>query len=93
MTAFTCAKCARRFTPAAEELQAALSASQGQKHAQVICPHCGKGNKVAPERLKQAARFSPSMPAAPAAPAALETPTALETPAEPTESEAQETIP
>ncbi len=57
MTAFTCAKCNRRFTPTTEEMQAALTAAEGQKHAHIQCPHCGKANKVAPERLKQAVRF------------------------------------
>lgn len=52
MTAITCAKCARRFTPTSAVIEAAVAASQGQKHAQIICPHCGKGNKVALERLK-----------------------------------------
>jgi DNA-directed RNA polymerase subunit RPC12/RpoP len=66
MTAFTCAKCSRRFTPTPEEIQTILAASQGQKHAMIACPHCGKGNKVAPERLKQAVRFSPPPPAEPA---------------------------
>ena len=61
MTAFTCAKCSRRFTPTVEEMRAALEASQGQKHAQILCPHCGKANKVAPDRLKQALRFVPDV--------------------------------
>jgi DNA-directed RNA polymerase subunit RPC12/RpoP len=58
MTAITCAKCSRRFTPTSAEIQAMLAASQGQKHALAPCPHCGKANKVAPERLKQAVRFA-----------------------------------
>ncbi len=58
MTAITCAKCARRFTPTAEEMLAYLEASKGQKHALVICPHCGKHNKVPPERLREAIRFA-----------------------------------
>ncbi len=64
MAAFTCAKCYRRFTPTPEALQAALVAAQGQKHALVMCPHCGKGNKTALERIKQALRFSPQPAAA-----------------------------
>jgi DNA-directed RNA polymerase subunit RPC12/RpoP len=84
MTAITCAKCARRFTPTAEAIQAALAASQGQKHTQLICPHCGKGNKVAPERLKPAARFNRPAPAAPAPPEIPAEPTPPEAPAEPT---------
>ncbi len=64
MTAFTCAKCYRRFTPTVEALQAALAAAQGQKHALVMCPHCGKGNKTALERIRQALRFVPQPVAA-----------------------------
>jgi DNA-directed RNA polymerase subunit RPC12/RpoP len=60
MTAITCAKCSRRFTPTNEEIQVVLAASQGQKHALLQCPYCGKANKVAPERLKQAVRFAPA---------------------------------
>ena len=59
MIAITCAKCSRRFTPTNEEIQVVLAASEGQKHVLLQCPHCGKGNKVAPERLKQAVRFTP----------------------------------
>ncbi|MCX7706967.1 MAG: hypothetical protein N2204_03050 [Anaerolineae bacterium] len=59
MIAITCEKCRRRFTPTAEAIHAALTASQGKKHAQVLCPHCGKHNKVSPERLREAVRFSP----------------------------------
>jgi len=75
MIAIACAKCARRFTPTAEVIQAALAVSQGQKHAQLICPHCGKGNKVALERLKPAVRFSTPIPTEPSP---------AEAPAEPT---------
>jgi DNA-directed RNA polymerase subunit RPC12/RpoP len=82
MTAFTCAKCYRRFTPTAEAIQAALAAGQGQKHTQIICPHCGKGNKVAPERLRQAVRFS-AMPATPVAESSPATPAAESSPATP----------
>jgi DNA-directed RNA polymerase subunit RPC12/RpoP len=60
MIAITCAKCSRRFTPTNEEIQVVLTASQGQKHVLLQCPHCGKANKVAPERLKQAVRFAPA---------------------------------
>ncbi|MGC8780808.1 MAG: hypothetical protein ACP5UQ_08095 [Anaerolineae bacterium] len=59
MTAITCAKCYRRFTPTAEAIQAALEAHRGQKHALLLCPHCGKANKVAAERLREAVRFLP----------------------------------
>ncbi len=68
MIAITCEKCRRRFTPPVEAIHLALAASQGKKHAQVLCPHCGKANKVSPERLREAVRFSP--PPTPAAPAA-----------------------
>jgi len=60
MLSVTCDKCRRRFTPTVEEIQADLSSSRGKKHALVICPHCGKKNKIAPERLQQAVRFSPT---------------------------------
>lgn len=72
MIAITCEKCRRRFMPAIEEIQTYLAASQGKKHAQVLCPHCGKANKVALERLREAVRFSP-----PPATAALIDPEAL----------------
>ena len=68
MTAFTCAKCNRRFTPTIEEMRATLAAGEGQKHVHILCPHCGKANKVAPERLREAVRFSPP-PVEPAPPA------------------------
>lgn len=61
MLAITCAKCARRFTPTTEEIRTVLAASEGQKHALLQCPHCGKANKVAPERLRQAVRFAPAV--------------------------------
>lgn len=83
MIAITCAKCSRRFTPVAEAIQAALAASQGQKHAQLICPHCGKGNKVSPERLKPAVRLNPPAPVAPVPPAEPAEPAPPEAPAEP----------
>lgn len=60
MTAITCAKCYRRFTPTADAIRAALEAHRGQKHALLLCPHCGKGNKVAAERLRETLRFLPT---------------------------------
>jgi len=54
MLAMTCDKCRRRFTPTPEDIESYLAESEGKKHAVVICPHCGKRNKVAPERLKHA---------------------------------------
>ena len=67
MLAITCDKCRRRFTPATEDLQGYLALGQGRKFTLVTCPHCGKGNKVATQRLEQALRFtapaeSPSTP-------------------------------
>jgi hypothetical protein len=59
MLAITCDKCRRRFTPTTEELQGYLALGQGRKFALVTCPHCGKGNKVATQRVEQALRFSP----------------------------------
>ena len=70
MIAITCDKCRRRFTPTAEEVQVYLTESQGQKHAQVPCPHCGKANKVSSERLHAAVRFAPQAAAAKEDPAA-----------------------
>jgi DNA-directed RNA polymerase subunit RPC12/RpoP len=64
MTAITCVKCYRRFTPTVEEIRGYLEASKGQKHALVICPHCGKSNKVSPERLREAVRFIRLVPTA-----------------------------
>jgi DNA-directed RNA polymerase subunit M/transcription elongation factor TFIIS len=84
MHAITCEKCYRRFTPTVEEARVYLAAAQGKKHALVLCPHCGKHNKVSPERLKQAVRFVAAEPvstvtapaeAEPAAAPAAETPT------------------
>jgi len=66
MIAITCDKCRRRFTPTTEELQVFLAESQDKKHAQVPCPHCGKANKVSPERLREAVRFAPPASPAPA---------------------------
>ena len=58
MIAITCEKCRRRFTPTPEELRGYLQQSEGKKYALVTCPHCGKANKVAPERLREAVRFT-----------------------------------
>lgn len=66
MLAITCDKCRRRFTPTAAELQVFLDESQGKKYALVLCPHCGKGSKVAHERITQALRFAAPAAAAPA---------------------------
>jgi RNase P subunit RPR2 len=68
MLAITCDKCRRRFTPTTEEIQATLNEAQSKKHAIIMCPHCGKRIKIAPERLEHALRLSP--PVAPATPAA-----------------------
>jgi|GEM_PF-944732 RNase P subunit RPR2 len=86
MTAITCAKCYRRFTPTADAIQAALEAHQGQRHALLLCPHCGKANKVSVERLRDALRFAPkTRPAAEAeaGPAADASPAASPAPTEP----------
>ena len=81
MLAFTCDKCGRRFTPTIEDLQGYLAQSQGQKHAAVACPHCGRHNKVAIQRLQQALRFVRNRP----------TPVAGPPPAVAVEPEAQAT--
>jgi RNase P subunit RPR2 len=60
MLAITCDKCRRRFTPTTEELRGYLALGQGRKYTLVTCPHCGKGNKVAAQRVEQALRFSPA---------------------------------
>ena len=60
MLALTCSKCGRRFMPNAEEVQGYLDQSEGKKHALVLCPHCGKGNKVDVQRLHQMLRFNPA---------------------------------
>jgi uncharacterized Zn finger protein len=65
MIAITCEKCRRRFTPPVEQIQAELVTAQGRKHALISCPHCGKGNKIAPERLREAVRFAPNAPIPP----------------------------
>jgi len=67
MLAITCDKCRRRFTPATEDLQGYLALGQGRKFTLVTCPHCGKGNKIATQRLEQALRFSPPVEPPPAA--------------------------
>ena len=63
MLAIACDKCRRRFTPTTEDLQGYLALGQGRKYTLVTCPHCGKGNKVAAQRLEQALRFSPPVQA------------------------------
>lgn len=65
MIAITCEKCRRRFTPTGEEIQSFLAEAAGKKHALAPCPHCGKANKVAPERLRAALRFAPGEEAGP----------------------------
>jgi phage terminase large subunit GpA-like protein len=62
MIAISCARCNRRFTPTTEEIHAYLTASQGQKHGRVLCPHCGRDNKIARERLQEAVRFARPAP-------------------------------
>jgi RNase P subunit RPR2 len=64
MLAITCDKCRRRSTLTTEEIRAALAESQGKKHAQILCPHCGKHIKVAPQRLEHALRLAPPPAAA-----------------------------
>ena len=66
MPAITCEKCRRLFTPTDDEVRGYLASSHGQKHALVICPHCGKHNKVAPQRLQQGVRFAAAVDSAPA---------------------------
>lgn len=60
MLAITCDKCRRRYTATDEELRVYLHAAEGKKFAPVLCPHCGKANKVAADRINQALRFSPA---------------------------------
>jgi RNase P subunit RPR2 len=67
MLAMTCDKCRRRFTPTIEELRGYLALGQGRKYTLVTCPHCGKGNKVAMQRVEQALRFSPAVEPQPTA--------------------------
>ncbi len=59
MLAIMCDKCRRRSTATDEELRVYLHEAEGKKYAQVLCPHCGKANKVAADRIQQALRFSP----------------------------------
>ena len=58
MLAITCDKCRRRFTPTTDELSGYLAQGEGKKHSQVLCPHCGKGNKVSHERMVEALRYT-----------------------------------
>ena len=58
MLAITCDKCRRRYTATDEELRVYLQEAEGKKFAQVLCPHCGKANKIAADRIQQALRFS-----------------------------------
>jgi hypothetical protein len=53
MLAVTCDKCRRRFSVTDEELQGYLAQSEGKKYGLVLCPHCGKANKVAHGRMAQ----------------------------------------
>ena len=77
MLAIACDKCRRRFTPTTEDLQGYLALGKGRKFTLVTCPHCGKGNKVATQRVEQALRFTPAV-------------SAVETPAAPQPEEAPE---
>jgi hypothetical protein len=61
MLAITCDKCRRRFTPTTEELQGYLALGQTRKYTLVTCPHCGKGNKVATQRVEQVLHLSPAV--------------------------------
>jgi hypothetical protein len=63
MLAITCDKCRRRYTATTEDLQGYLALGQGRKYTLVTCPHCGKGNKVATQRVQQALRFAPAVEA------------------------------
>ncbi len=58
MLAIACDKCRRRFTATDEELRVFLQQAEGKKFALVLCPHCGKGSKIAADRIHQALRFS-----------------------------------
>lgn len=60
MLAISCEKCRRRYTATDEELRVYLNEAEGKKYAQVLCPHCGKPNKIAADRIHQALRFSPA---------------------------------
>ena len=59
MLAITCDKCRRRYTATDEELRVYLKEAEGKKFAQVLCPHCGKANKVAADRIHQACVSAP----------------------------------
>jgi RNase P subunit RPR2 len=59
MIGLTCAKCGRRFTPTTEEMAGYMAQSEGKKYVLVLCPHCGKENKVDVHRVQQLARFGP----------------------------------
>jgi hypothetical protein len=71
MLAIACDKCRRRFSATDDELRVFLQQAEGKKFALVLCPHCGKGSKVATDRIHQALRFSasPAEPEEPANPA------------------------
>jgi RNase P subunit RPR2 len=58
MLAISCDKCRRRFTATDEELQTYSQQAEGKRYILVLCPHCGKGSKVAVERIQQALRFA-----------------------------------
>jgi hypothetical protein len=58
MISISCDKCRRHFTPTDEEVSTVLAATEGKKHAQVLCPHCGHPCKVAIARLEHAVRFA-----------------------------------
>jgi hypothetical protein len=62
MLAITCDKCRRRFTTTTEDLQGYMVQGQGRKYTLVACPHCGKGNKVAMQRVEQSLRFTSAAP-------------------------------
>jgi len=87
MQAFTCDKCGRRFTLSVEELQGYLAQSVGQKHAAIACPHCGRHNKVAIQRLQQALRFVRRRPTPAAGQPAATAPAPAEQPASETGEE------
>jgi hypothetical protein len=59
MLAITCEKCRRHYSATNEELHVFLQQAEGKKFALVLCPHCGKGSKVAADRIHQALRFEP----------------------------------
>jgi hypothetical protein len=81
MLAITCEKCRRRFTPTLEALQGYLAANQGKKYALILCPHCGKGNKIALQRLQKAVRPAIAAGGPEAAPAPAAGPEAAPAPA------------